>query len=156
MFVNLQGGSEEQILSRMHHKTRYNIRLALRKGVEVRQVGRDHLGTFYSLYEDTCERNRITLHDRSYFDALYSAEDEGAEIVLLMAFFDGQPLSAMFLSRSARRATYLYGASSSNMRNSMSTYALQWHAIQLAKRWGDVLSMICLESHPLGGKKTTQ
>jgi len=135
MFVNLLG-SEEQILSRMHHKTRYNIRLAQRKGVEVRQVGRDHLDTFYSLYEETCERNRITLHDRSYFDALYNAEDEGAEIVLLMAFFDGQPLSAMFLSRSSRRATYLYGASSSKMRNSMSTYALQWHTIQLAKRWG--------------------
>ncbi|MGE4467009.1 lipid II:glycine glycyltransferase FemX [Sphaerochaeta sp.] len=135
MFVNLLG-SEEQILSRMHHKTRYNIRLAQRKGVEVRQVGRDHLDTFHSLYKETCERNRITSHDRSYFDALYSAEDEGAEIVLLMAFFDGQPLSAMFLSRSAHRATYLYGASSSQMRNSMSTYALQWHAIQLAKRWG--------------------
>jgi lipid II:glycine glycyltransferase (peptidoglycan interpeptide bridge formation enzyme) len=135
MFVNLQG-SEEQILSGMHHKTRYNIRLALRKGVEVRQVGRDRLEIFYSLYEETCERNRITLHDRFFFDALYNAEDEGAGIVLLMAFFEGQPLSAMFLSRSSRRATYLYGASSSQRRNSMSTYALQWYAIQLAKHWG--------------------
>ncbi|MGH0054222.1 MAG: lipid II:glycine glycyltransferase FemX [Sphaerochaetaceae bacterium] len=135
LFVNLQG-SEEDLLSRMHHKTRYNIRLALRKGVEVRQVGRDHLEIFYQLYEETCERNRITLHDRSYFDALYTAEDEEAGIVLLMAFFEGQPLSAMFLSRSASRATYLYGASSSRIRNTMSTYALQWHAMTLAKSWG--------------------
>ncbi|MGE4453495.1 MAG: lipid II:glycine glycyltransferase FemX [Sphaerochaeta sp.] len=135
MFVHLQD-SEEEILERMHHKTRYNIRLALRKGVEVRQVGRDHLPTFYELYKETCERNHITLHDRSFFDALYTAEDEGAGISLLMAFLEGKPLSAMFLSRSARRATYLYGASSSQMRNSMSTYALQWYAITLAKSWG--------------------
>lgn len=52
-----------------------------------------------------------------------------------MAFFEGKPLSAMFLSRSKNRATYLYGASSSELRNTMSTYALQWGAITLAKSW---------------------
>ena len=135
MFVNLCA-SEDEILCRMHHKTRYNIRLAEKKGVEVRQVGHDHLDQFYALYEETCERNNIQLHQRTFFESLYGAEDENAGITLLMAFYENRPLSAMFLSRSATRATYLYGSSSSKMRNTMSTYALQWRAIQLAKSWG--------------------
>ncbi len=135
MFIDLRQ-DEDEILYRMHHKTRYNIRLALRKGVEVKQVGPGYLQAFYDLYQQTCERNHITLHDRSFFDALYQAEDSDAGIVLLMAFLEDQPLSAMFLSRSANQATYLYGASSSSRRNSMSTYALQWAAIKLAKSWG--------------------
>ncbi|MEA5029592.1 MAG: peptidoglycan bridge formation glycyltransferase FemA/FemB family protein [Sphaerochaeta associata] len=134
MLIDLRP-SEEEILARMHHKTRYNINLALRKGVEVRQVGHDHLDTFYDLYRETCERNRINLHDRSFFESLYGPTDESAGVVLLMAFHDGVPLSAMFLSRSKNRATYLYGASSSQMRNTMSTYALQWGAITMAKSW---------------------
>ncbi|NCC63981.1 MAG: peptidoglycan bridge formation glycyltransferase FemA/FemB family protein, partial [Spirochaetia bacterium] len=135
MFVSL-AGSDQDILARMHPKTRYNIRLAGRKGVEVRQVGHDHLEQFYQLYKETCERNNIHLHQRRFFETLYEAQDESAGIALLMAFYDEKPLSAMFLSRSTNRATYLYGASSSRMRNTMSTYALQYSAIRLAKSWG--------------------
>lgn len=50
-------------------------------------------------------------------------------IKLMIAYYDNIPLAAMFLVLSAHRATYLYGASSSKMRNLMSTYALQWKAI---------------------------
>ena len=156
MFVNLSG-SEEEILERMHPKTRYNIRLALRKGVEVRQVGHDHLDQFYHLYEETCERNHIQLHPRKFFESLYGAEDKSAGIALLMAFYEQKPLSAMFLSRSATRATYLYGSSSSLLRNTMSTYALQYSAIMLAKSWGckeyDLfgVSPSAKKDHPMSG-----
>lgn len=159
MLVSLDG-SEDQILSRMHHKTRYNIHLAQRKGVQVLQVGYEYLDTFYDLYRQTCERNRITLHDRSFFEALFSADDESAGVTMLMAFYEGQPLSAMFLSRSTRRATYLYGASSNELRNTMSTYALQWEAIWLAKSWNcreyDLFGVSPTESenHPMSGLYT--
>ena len=149
--------TEDEILERMHPKTRYNIRLALRKGIQVRKVGHDHLLTFYELYKETCERNHIQLHDLSFFEALFGPEDESASVTLLMAFLDKTPLSAMFLSRSAHRATYLYGASSSALRNSMSTYALQWSAIQLAKSWNcseyDLFGVSPTQSkdHPMSG-----
>ncbi|MDD3903806.1 MAG: peptidoglycan bridge formation glycyltransferase FemA/FemB family protein [Sphaerochaeta sp.] len=159
MFVDLQG-SEEDLLSRMHPKTRYNIRLAQRKGVEVRQVGHDHLHYFYELYQETCQRNNIQLHDISFFESLYGIEDEFAGCTLLMAFFEGRPLSAMFLSHSDFRATYLYGASSSSNRNSMSTYALQWEAMRLGKSWNcteyDMFGVApqVSKAHPMVGLST--
>ena len=59
--------------------------------------------------------------------------DKAVQVKLLVACFDDTPLAAMFLILSAHRATYLYGASSSRMRNLMPTYALQWRAMQIAK-----------------------
>lgn len=156
MLIDLRP-SEDEILGRMHPKTRYNINLALRKGVEVHQVGHESLDTFYALYQETCSRNRINLHDRSFFEALYGPSDESAGVTLLMAFYEGRVLSAMFLSRSKNRATYLYGASSSELRNTMSTYALQWAAILLAKSWNcseyDLfgVSPSTERDHPLSG-----
>src|SRR5690606_32467591 len=45
-------------------------------------------------------------------------------------------LAAMFLVISAKRGTYLYGASASENRNYMATYALQWRAMEMAKERG--------------------
>jgi lipid II:glycine glycyltransferase (peptidoglycan interpeptide bridge formation enzyme) len=145
------------ILSRMHKKTRYNIRLAQRKGVVVREGTFEDLPLFYELYRDTCVRNAINLHDISYFTSFFGPKDEHAGFSLFLAELDGLPLSAMFLARSSNRATYLYGASSSVMRNSMSTYALQWNAIVQAKKWGctqyDLFGVAPCDgpSHPMYG-----
>lgn len=59
--------------------------------------------------------------------------DKEVSVQLLIAYFDNMPLAAMFLVLSAHRATYLYGASCSQNRHLMPTYALQWKAIQIAK-----------------------
>lgn len=148
---------EESILMRMHKKTRYNIRLAQRKGVVVREGTIEDLPVFYELYRDTCLRNGLNLHDISFFSSFFGPKDVHAGFCLLVAEWDGIPLSAMFLTRSSNRATYLYGASSSRMRNSMSTYALQWNAIILAKKWGctqyDLFGFAPTDepSHPMHG-----
>ena len=129
--------SEEEILAQMRPKTRYNIRLALRKGVEVRSVGREELDVWYQLYRETAFRNGLHLNDISYFRSVFSSKmeclDKELSVDLLIAYVDQIPLAAMFLILSAHRATYLYGASSSVHRNLMPTYALQWKAMQIAK-----------------------
>lgn len=128
---------EESILQRMKPKTRYNIRLSQRKGVEVRSVGVEGLSQWYDLYTQTALRNGLTLNDFSYFQTMFSSKmecpDDEVNVQLLIAYHDGVPLAAMFLVLSAYRATYLYGASSSFNRSVMPTYALQWRAMQLAK-----------------------
>ena len=128
---------ESDLLQRMKPKTRYNIKLALRKGVEVRSMGIEGLKIWYDLYHETALRNGMFINDYLYFETMFASKMEGEDnevkVQLLVAYYDGIPLSAMFLVLSSYRATYLYGASSSQMRNVMSTYALQWKAIQIAK-----------------------
>lgn len=128
---------ESDLLQRMKPKTRYNIKLALRKGVEVRSMGIEGLKIWYDLYHETALRNGLFINDYLYFETMFASKMEGEDnevkVQLLVAYYDDIPLSAMFLVLSSYRATYLYGASSSQMRNVMSTYALQWKAIQIAK-----------------------
>lgn len=139
IYINLMKDTAT-LLANMKPKTRYNIQLAHRKGVTVSTMGLEHLDIWYKLYEETTRRNRLFLNDKSYFEAVLTARatdsKSPAEVLLLVAELDRQPLSAMFLIISHERGSYLYGASSSENRNSMSTYALQWEAIQVAKARG--------------------
>ena len=131
--------SEDEILASMKSKTRYNISLAIRKGVDVRSVGIEGLEIWYQLYRETAERNKLHTSDFSYFQTVFmekmANKDADVQVRLLIAYVDNIPLAAMFLILSSHRATYLYGASSTLMRNFMPTYALQWKAIQIAREY---------------------
>jgi lipid II:glycine glycyltransferase (peptidoglycan interpeptide bridge formation enzyme) len=139
IFLDL-GRTESEILDTMKPKTRYNVKLAIKKGVSVRIAGSDEIGVWYDLYRQTCLRNGIYLHNLSYFTSILrtseSDTDPYANVELLIAEHNGIPLAAMFYALSDRRATYLYGASSSSNRNLMGTYAIQWDAIIRAKKQG--------------------
>ncbi|WP_280745017.1 MULTISPECIES: peptidoglycan bridge formation glycyltransferase FemA/FemB family protein [unclassified Parabacteroides] len=153
--------TEEEILKQMKPKTRYNIGLARRKGVSVRRAGLEQIGIWYELYKETALRNNLFVNNVEYFTSVISARADDtsspAHVELLIAEVDNIPLAAMFLVLTAHRGTYLYGASSSRMRNFMPTYALQWEAIRLSKQAG------CIEydmfgvspgpqaSHPMHG-----
>lgn len=139
LFMDLKKDSD-LLLRRMKPKTRYNIHLAFRRGVTVRDVDYDNLGVWYALYKETALRNHITLPDIGYFrTVLHTRANDSqspASVHLLLAEVNGQALAGMFLVISGKRATYLYGASSSRKRNLMPAYALQWEAIQRAKQLG--------------------
>lgn len=129
---------EDAILGQMKPKTRYNIKLSQRKGVEVRSVGIEGLDIWYKLYCETANRNGLHINSLEYFKTVFTSRLENeakddVQVKLLIAYADSEPLAAMFLVLSSHRATYLYGASSSRHRNLMPTYALQWKAIQTAK-----------------------
>ncbi len=128
---------ENEMLARMKPKTRYNIRLAVKKGVSVVEAGEERLPSWYRLYLQTVGRAGIQRHGYEYFTALFDAHGEkhdSISIHLLMATADGEDLAGGIISISDERATYLYGASSNTKRNYMATYALQWEAIRFA-RW---------------------
>lgn len=139
IFIDLQPETDI-ILGRMKPKTRYNIGLAYRKGITVRSAGLESIDTWYRLYQETALRNRLTLNDVKYFEAVLTARAEStsspAKVHLLIAEEGHNPLAALFLIISEKRGYYLYGASSGAGRNKMATYALQWEAIRIAKEWG--------------------
>lgn len=139
IFLNLNQ-SEQNLLKRMKPKTRYNIRLSLRKGISVKAYGLDKLDEWYSLYRETAIRNNINLHEKSYFRSVIANQhinnNQDIDLKMIMASHNDQFLAAMFLILSRKRGTYLFGASSTKSRNMMATYALQWEAIRLAQKNG--------------------
>ena len=133
-------GDEERLLARMKSKTRYNIRLAQRRGVTVvaaaaaEAIG-EPLADWYRLYRSTAERHRITAHSAAYFATLFelAAAVEAPELFLLSAHYRGELVGGIIVSVCGRMARYLYGASAPRQREAMANYALQWAAMQLAR-----------------------
>ncbi len=127
------GGSEEAILAAMKQKTRYNIRLAERKGVTVREGTLDEAATFYGLITETGSRDAFGIHSEAYYRqalALFQAKGNGA---LLLAEVEGEPVAGLMVFALGATAWYFYGASSNRHREKMPPYALQWAAIRWAK-----------------------
>ena len=127
--------SEDEILTRMKQKTRYNIRLAEKKGVTVRQGKEDDLPAFNRLMRVTGERDKFGIHDANYYRAAFEIFSPH-NVALWLAEFEGRPLAGVMVFTSGHSAAYLYGASSNEERQRMPAYAAQWAAMRWAKARG--------------------
>lgn len=125
---------EEEILMRMKSKTRYNIRLAGRKGVEVSTWS--DIAAFAVMMEETADRDEFGAHDKAYFRKAYDLFHPSGACELFVAEVDSLPVAAIMVFKRGGRAWYLYGASRSFHREKMPTYALQWQAMRWAKANG--------------------
>jgi len=129
--------SEDELLANMHQKTRYNIRLAQRKGVMVRTSNHPvDLDAFLRLMDETQNRDGFAQHNAVYLARVYHALASSGMARLRLAEVEGKILAANIEVKYGDTVTYLYGASSSEMRNYMAPYLLQWEAIKTAKKEG--------------------
>jgi len=133
MIIDLSG-NEEEILGRMKQKTRYNIRLAMKKGVTVRAW--DDVESFHKMMLVTGDRDRFGVHSLEYYRCAYELFHPTGMCELLVAEYEGRPLAALMVLARGRRAWYFYGASTDEERNRMPTYLLQWEAMKWAKARG--------------------
>jgi lipid II:glycine glycyltransferase (peptidoglycan interpeptide bridge formation enzyme) len=133
LVVDLRG-DEDQVLNRMKQKTRYNIRLALKKGVVVRTSA--DLDTFQRLMHVTGGRDGFGVHSLNYYRRAYELFYPRGECELLLAEYEGNPLAGLMLFAHGRRAWYFYGASADEHRETMPTYLLQWEAMRWARQLG--------------------
>ncbi|WP_028322427.1 lipid II:glycine glycyltransferase FemX [Desulfatiglans anilini] len=134
-------GSEVETLSRMKSKTRYNIRLAKKKGVDVFFGSSMELPAFYELYRQTAGRNHFPPCEYRHFSALFAAlssRPDFCEIFFLLARHERNLLAGAIMAISRKTAIYLFGASSNENRNLMGPYAVHWEAMRLAKSRGCV------------------
>lgn len=133
-------GSEDEILGRMHPKTRYNIRLALRRGVVVEEGTAKELPAWYAIYLETAARACFEPMPFKHFCTMLDERAEGSaspvSTRLLLARHEGRLLAGMLLAVARTRATYLYGSSTREHRDLMASSAMQWAAIRLAKAQG--------------------
>ena len=118
----------------MKSKTRYNIRLAKKKEVSVRQL--DQIEPFYRLLENTADRSEFGIHTLEYYRQAFNLFDQTGECRLFLAEFQGEPLASIMVFIRGNRSWYFYGASSNNHRDRMPTYLVQWEAIRWAKIQG--------------------
>jgi len=133
----------DSIIKNMKPKWRYNYKLALKKGVKIKQAEKKEIAIFYKLLKETSERDKIAIHGFDYYKALFESnwqKNENPsnipEIRLYLAEHEGDMLAGIVTLFRASEAVYLYGASSDNKRNFMPAYALQLKAIEDAKKYG--------------------
>ncbi len=154
--LDIKGKTEDEILAGCHQKTRYNIRLAKRKGVEIREGNREDLKDFHKIMIETGSRDGFIIRSLEYFEKMYD-ELAPKHMKVLMAYYEGKPISGIIPIMYGNKTWYLYGASSNEHRNLMPNYLLQWEMIRQAIQNGcDVydfrgVSGVVDESHPQYG-----
>ncbi len=128
--------SEDELLKKMKPKTRYNIRLAEKKGVQVRQMDTDEgFKIFSKLYFETCKRQRYHGHTPGYHQTIWESMKESQGHILI-SFFNDIPLGAYELYHFKDRLYYVYGGSSTEYKQVMAPNLLMWEAIKFGKKQG--------------------
>ncbi len=135
MWIDLRQG-EEELLAQMKPKTRYNLRLAERKGVTVRAGSAVDFPLLYRMYTETALRDGFVIRDESYYRSVWSTFSQAGLADFLIAEVEGQPVGGVVLLRFGQRAYYLYGMSRAAHREKMPNVLLQWGAICRAKAAG--------------------
>ena len=130
--------SEEDMLARMKQKTRYNIRLAERRGLTVRPGTMDDLPVLYKMYAETSMRDGFVIRNEGYYQTVWEtfmqSDEPSAEP--LIAEVNGEVVAAVFVFYFSGRAYYVYGMSREAHREKMPNYLLQWEAMKRAKARG--------------------
>lgn len=129
----------EEMLGRMHEKTRYNIRLARRRGVFCeRAEGKDDTEVFWRMLQETAIRDGFHVHEKRHYADLLNTHSEHFSNELFFARIGHIPVAAAMINfyRPSGTATYLHGASVRAYREMMAPHLLHWHIMQEAKRRG--------------------
>lgn len=143
--------TDDEMLARMKQKTRYNIRLAEKKGVTLRVGTQEDLSMLYKMYAETSVRDGFVIRDEGYYQTVWNlfmtgnpSQSSNSPITTdhlpftepLIAEVNSEPVAAIFVFYFAKRAYYVYGMSRDLHRDKMPTYLLQWEAMQRAKARG--------------------
>jgi len=128
--------AEDQLLAAMKQKTRYNIRLAGRKGVVVRRGTEEDFAHLYQMYAETAMRDGFTIRGEEYYLAVWQTFFQSGMLIPLIAEVEGEAVAGLMLFVFGGRCWYLHGMSTGKHRNRMPTYLLQWEAIMAGKQAG--------------------
>ncbi len=133
MRVDLKDKTEEELLAGFHHKTRYNIKVAQKKGVQIRVGTREDIPTFFNLMKTTGERDGFMIRGIDYFYRMYDCLGKYCRIFLAYAGEDEEHMecvSGTMAGLFGNKCLYLYGASGNKYRNYMPNYLIQWEMIR--------------------------
>ena len=120
----------------MHHKTRYNIRLAKKRGVLVKEMSTNEgFKIFAKLYFETCKRQKYLGHNYKYHKKVWENLKNKVSHILI-AYHQNIPLATFQLFYFKDTLYYVYGGTSELHRNLMTSNLLMWETIRLGKKLG--------------------
>lgn len=126
----------DTLLRNMKPKTRYNIRLAQKKGVTVKEMSNnDGFEIFKKLYFDTCSRQKYYGHTENYHSIIWETLQNNIAFILI-AFYQNTPLAAFELFKFKDTVYYPYGGTSHQYRNVMAANLLMWESLLHGKKMG--------------------
>lgn len=135
LLLDLQLGQEE-LLATMKPKTRYNIRLAERRGVTVRLGGEADLPLVHRLLEHTAARQRFNVNSEAQLLQMAAALGPTGHFKTFIAEFEAEPISALVAIPFGDSVVYKRGGWSGQHGDKRPNEALHWHAIQWAQNNG--------------------
>jgi lipid II:glycine glycyltransferase (peptidoglycan interpeptide bridge formation enzyme) len=135
IFIDLTP-DEDALLSAMKQKTRYNVRLASKKGVVVRVGTVDDFEMLAKMYAITAQRDNFAIRDLAYYIRVWTIFFEKGMLKPLIAEVDGEAVAGLMLFVFGKMSWYIYGMSNGDHRNKMPTYLLQWEAMRISKELG--------------------
>lgn len=127
--------SEEELLKNMHSKTRYNIRLAEKKGVKV-EIREDEaaLKAYLKLYFETTRRQGFFGHNEIYHTKVWESFLQTGQVKIALATYNKIPLTTWMLFIFKDIIYYAYGGSSNLHRDTMASNLVAWETIKLGKK----------------------
>jgi len=128
---------EETLLKNMRKQTRYEIRQADKKNIQIKtSTDEKDLRAFYNLQIDTARRQSFVPFSYKYLHEQFKIFAANKQVVLYSAFADKKLLAQAFVIFYGTEAAYHYGASTPDGRKLPGAYAIQWAAIREAKKRG--------------------
>ena len=128
-------GSEQELMVSMKPKHRYNINLAAKKGVTIREAHKGDFLEVWRLLLETAARGGFRLHTQNYYLNMWETLGND-KMKIMVAEYEGVMLACVLLTFFGHTATYLHGGSSDRNKQVMAPYLLHWESIKLAKRSG--------------------
>ena len=125
--------SENELLAAMHSKTRYNIRIAQKHGVVVREDN-DAFDTYLALTKETTNRQGFYAHNELYHRTMWNIMHKAGIAHLFTAVYNNEILSAWIVFVYGDTIYYPYGSSSRNHREVMAPTLLLWEIAKWSRR----------------------
>lgn len=127
--------SLDELRDKMHHKTRYNINLAEKKGLSLAMS--DDIDTFWNLLRKTTEHDGFSAHPKSYYENLLKNFPSGNVQTRLFLVHQGQEaIAGAIMLTHGTTVYYLHGAMDRNFRATMAPYFMHWRLMQTYKEQG--------------------
>lgn len=131
--------SLEDIYDDFHKNTRYSIRVAEKNNVSTQIIEKnltEHFDTFHSILEETAKRDNFSLHNKKYYENIFTQCDKDSNAILTLSFFENKVLSANLIILFGDTAMSIFGGTKNERRDVMPAYDAKWCAIKFLKERG--------------------